>query len=186
MIYIKQSYVSKRAALLLTPWEMIITTPVRSLLPPPWEDLPYQALPMNCIMPKVDGVRIHGSSRRYGTCIYLHAIVIIMIELLYSSHFRPAAALKQMVSLFCIDNTFLFRFINSHPVQTFMICLLCLDVLILFIELCEFYIHLCLQKKSCIKHLISFFYLCQSSYNIYIGHIVLETYFPLCAKVIPK
>ena len=98
-------------------------------------------------MPKVDGVRIHGSSRRYGTCIYLHAIVIIMIELLYSSHFRPAAALKQMVSLFCIDNTFLFRFINSHPVQTFMICLLCLDVLILFIELCEFYIHLCLQKK---------------------------------------
>lgn len=120
---------------------------------------------MKCIMPKVDGVKIHGSSRRYGTCVYLHAIVITLIEL-YSS----SSSLKQMVSLFCIDNTFLhfFRFINSHPVQTFMICLLCLDVLILFIELRELYIHYFSAKKNMyLKHMISFFYLCQLSYIIH-------------------
>ena len=75
--------------------------------------------------------------------VYISMLFVVHIEL-YSS----SSSLKQMVSLFCIDNTFLhfFRFINSHHVQTFMICLLCLDVLILFIELCELYIHLCLQK----------------------------------------
>ena len=146
MIYIKQSYVSKRAALLLTPWEMIITTPVRSLLPPPWEDLPYQALPMNCIMPKVDGVKIHGSSRRYGTCIYIHHAIVS-----YSA-----------LTIFSLDSSIRIPFKLSW--------------FVFYVWMYSFYLLSCVsyisiiflpQKKTCIKHMISFFFLCQSSYIIY-------------------